>query len=356
MRHEIIVPTGYMGSGSSAVTDYLSEFAKINVPNGSFEYIFMHCPDGIFDLEDKLLIGNTSIRSDEAIYRFKKQMEFLYKDCTFWAGNYRKNISVNFLKYVDVFLNDISTFDLENTYWYFQQMQVDLRMKLLYFLRRVIRIATLRHVTWKEPLRYPSMVVAFPTKSEYYDAAKKFIGSIVDDVANSYNNIVLDQFLLPHNLYRMPNYFDGNCKAIVVERDPRDVFVLNKYIWKSKNVSVPYPFEVVSFCKYYKRMRECEHFVETSDILRLHFEDLVYKYDEMSKKINDFLNISEKEHTNKFEHFDPKVSKKNTLVFNKIKGVEEEIQIIERELKDYLYAFDSADITQSFESTSSSFF
>ena len=46
-------------------------------------------------------------------------------------------------------------------------------------------------------------------------------------------NIILDQFLLPFNLFRVDNYFDDRLKAIVVERDPRDVFIINKYIDKS---------------------------------------------------------------------------------------------------------------------------
>ena len=62
----IIVPASYMGSGSSAVTDLISEFKNVNNEYGNFEYVFLHCPNGVFDLEDKLLIGNNALRSDEA--------------------------------------------------------------------------------------------------------------------------------------------------------------------------------------------------------------------------------------------------------------------------------------------------
>ena len=54
---KIIVPTGYMGSGSSAVTDLVAEYKNCNNDYRSFEYVFLHCPNGLFDLEDKLLIG-----------------------------------------------------------------------------------------------------------------------------------------------------------------------------------------------------------------------------------------------------------------------------------------------------------
>ena len=65
--NKLIIPTGYMGSGSSAITDILSEYDSINVENADFEYVFLHCPNGLFDLEDKLLIGNNAVRSDEAL-------------------------------------------------------------------------------------------------------------------------------------------------------------------------------------------------------------------------------------------------------------------------------------------------
>ena len=52
---KIIVPTGYMGSGSSAVTDLVAEFKDCQNDYGDYEYIFLHSPNGLFDLEDKLL-------------------------------------------------------------------------------------------------------------------------------------------------------------------------------------------------------------------------------------------------------------------------------------------------------------
>ena len=56
----------YMGSGSSAVTDLLREYEGINTKNSDFEYVFLYAPDGLFDLEYKLLYNNNAIRSDEA--------------------------------------------------------------------------------------------------------------------------------------------------------------------------------------------------------------------------------------------------------------------------------------------------
>lgn len=40
----IIIPTGYMGSGSSVITDLISEVEGVDVSRGTFEYVFLHCP------------------------------------------------------------------------------------------------------------------------------------------------------------------------------------------------------------------------------------------------------------------------------------------------------------------------
>lgn len=46
MNNQIVVTSGYMGSGSSAMTDLLTEIEGYKNTTNSFEYIFMHCPGG----------------------------------------------------------------------------------------------------------------------------------------------------------------------------------------------------------------------------------------------------------------------------------------------------------------------
>ena len=57
-----ITTTGYYSTGSSAVYDLLREYnactEEIN-KNNPVEHILLYMPNGLFDLEDKLLIGNS---------------------------------------------------------------------------------------------------------------------------------------------------------------------------------------------------------------------------------------------------------------------------------------------------------
>ncbi len=333
----IIVPTGYMGSGSSAITDLTSEFKDCQNEFKSYEYIILHCPNGVFDLEDKLLLGNNAIRSDEAIRTFENQMKKLYNKKFWWVGNYKKIIGDNFMNITNQYINSLINFNY-NGYWYTHE-EVDNKMFWKLLIRKPLKILTLNKVKFNKVLKYKDgMKICLPTKEEFYEKSKKYIYDIIDVISKGKTNVILDQFLLPFNLYRVDNYFCDRLKVIVVERDPRDIFIINKYIWQKKQICVPMPLDVHEFCKYYKRMRESEKQCNSNKVLRVKFEDLIYNYENELKRITDFLGFTEKDHVYKKTRFNPEISIKNTQLFNNPKYIEE-AKIIEKNLEDYLYNF-----------------
>ena len=127
----IIVPCGYMGSGSSAVTDLISEFKDVNNDTSSFEYVFLHCPNGLFDLEDKLLIGNNVVRSDEAIRSFESQMYKLYDKKFWWVGGYKNIFGTKFKSLTDKFINNITEYNFKGFYYMHEEVNFKMFMKLL---------------------------------------------------------------------------------------------------------------------------------------------------------------------------------------------------------------------------------
>lgn len=333
----IIVSTGYMGSGSSAITDLVSEFKDCQNEFKSYEYILMHSPNGVFDLEDKLLLGNNAIRSDEAIRTFRSHVKKLYDKKFWWVGNYKEIIGQNFMKITDEYINSLINFNYDG-YWYTHE-EVNTKMFFKLLLRKPIKLLTLNKVKFNKVLKYnDGMKICLPTKDEFYQKSHKYIYDIIDEISRGKKNVVLDQFLLPFNLYRIDNYFDDKLKVIVVERDPRDVFILNKYIWPEKNICVPVPTDINEFCDYYKRMRESEIKTNSNKVLRIKFEDLIYNYDKTLSVIKKFLNFKDSDHLYKKTRFNPDISIKNTQLFNN-KKYKSEIKIIEQKLKKYLYDF-----------------
>lgn len=335
---KIIIPTGYMGSGSSAVTDLISEFKDCKNDYKSYEYIFLHCPNGLFDLEDKLLVGNNAIRSDEAIRSFENQMKKLYDKKFWWVGNYKKIIGPNFMNITNKYIANITTSNYCG-FWYTHE-EVNFKMFIKLLLRKPFKLLTLNKIKFKKILKYKDgMRICLPTNQEFYEKSHNFLYEVIDEICKDSKNVILDQFLLPFNLHRIDNYFDDRVRVIVVDRDPRDVFILNKYIWPQRNSDVPVPNDVHEFCKYYKAMRESEKISNSNKILRIHFEDLIYKYEETVKIIMEHLNFSEEMHINNKKRFNPDLSIKNTQVFNNYDKYGEEIKIIEEKLGKYLYEF-----------------
>ena len=182
------------------------------------------------------------------------------------------------------------------------------------------------------------MRISLVTPQEFYTYSKEFINNVIEEISRGAQNVVLDQFMLPFNMFRIDNYFDDNVRAIVVERDPRDVFILNKYIWGERQIRVPVPLDVKMFCQYYRKMRKSEKVTGSNKVLRIKFEDLIYKYDDTLTSIMEHLNFTEQDHINKKTRFDPDISIKNTQLFNN-PIYEQEVKIIENELKEYIYNF-----------------
>lgn len=334
--NKIIVPTGYMGSGSSAITDLICEFEGYEAHNDSFEYIFLHCPDGVFDLEDKLLIGNNALRSDEALHAFKERMSELYQDENWWPANYKKYLHPDFLKCTEEYLEELIQFRSDNI-WYMQQRPTEQMLKRKRLQSLVRRISRGR-VKIPSAVRYTPMQLSFVTEEEFYAMSKKYIYKLFELMGLEKDNLILDQLLLPHNLWRVENYFDDNLECFVVERDPRDVFIINKYIWRVKGGVVPYPTDVEEFCDYYRHLRNAEKKVETSYVHRFFFEDLIYKYDESVTRICEILNLKPEEHTKKGTHLNPQKSINNTQLFLH-EAYREEAKVIEERLAEYLYDF-----------------
>lgn len=336
---KVIVPTGYMGSGSSVVTDLVSEFEGFEASRGTFEYMFLHCPNGVFDLEDKLLVGNNAIRSDEALHSFRDRMKELYDKKYWWVGHYKEIVGADFMEITDKYIADLTQFRPE-FYWYYQE-NTNIRMFFQLVLDKIIKIMTMNKVQLKKPLTHPQMWISYVTPEEFYEKTRRYILAVLERLGINQKNIILDQLLLPFNLHRIDNYFGEEIEAFVIERDPRDMFLMNKYVYAKNNEPVPYPTDVYQFCEYYKRLRKLEKKTNSSHIHRFRFEDFIYKYEETVAKVQNILRDGHSlpKHNLKKKYFDPERSINNTQLFYNQPKYEEESKIIEELLPEYLYDF-----------------
>lgn len=334
-----IIVSSFMGSGSSAVTDLLSEYNNINCKNKDFEYIFLHCPNGLFDLEDKLLIGNTMVRSDEALRSFEQTMKNLYFNKKWWFANYREKVSPYFIDNTTKFIERIVDLEFEG-YWYEHEKinSFDYYLNMTKgFINRFLKTKLQYKKLYQNRIR-----VSFIENKKFYNEAKEYINSFFNLLSETNDShLVLDQLILPYNLNRINNYFDDDTKFIIVHRDPRDVYLLNKYIWSANGSGVPFPLNVADYCTYYKKIMNliCDY-SQNENILNINFEDLIYNYENTKEQLEQFCEIDSKNHLQKKKRFNPEISKNNTNISFDFNNAKIEVEFIQDQLKKYLYIFD----------------
>lgn len=330
---KIITCTGYHGTGSSLITDYLKEFEEID-SLGDFEFRFIQDPNGIADLEDRLIKNNSRLNSDRAIYEFLRLIKILNSNYTnkFWKPSQYKIVFNNkFLKYSEEYIN--SLIDLEWTgYWHdFEFRKFNLYSRIKNFCFRVLESIVKKKNYGKEKI----MFYSYPVDT-FYDNTKIYLNNLFNEVSSK-EILAIDQLVPCCNVNRYLNYFE-DIKVVILDRDPRDLYILNKMIWKESVV----PCENVDiFIKHFKLLRKHQQYEkeDTNRILRIRFEDAIYKYDETMEKINKFLNIENLNHKYPKKYFNPNRSINNTQIFKLYPRLNEDIKKIEEELKEYCYVF-----------------
>ena len=170
----------------------------------------------------------------------------------------------------------------------------------------------------------------------FYEITKVYIDALIKSFTgydnNKHINVLNQPF--PANCPETCFAFFNDPKAIVVQRDPRDLYIFCRHIMKSSAAWIPTD-NVDSFITFYAKMRETLQ--DNPNTISLNFEDIIYHYDETVDKMEGFLGL--KKHVSPREHFNPQVSIVNTQLFKKYSQYSCEIKKIEKELSGYLYDF-----------------
>ena len=106
--------------------------------------------------------------------------------------------------------------------------------------------------------------------------------------------------------------------------------------------SAPLPStNVDDFIVFYKKTIEDTKVPDSDRILNVHFEDLIYNYEETKKKIENFVGI--KSHVSQYKFFNPNHSINNTQLFNLYDDCNADVDKIKLHLKCSLYPFENFD-------------
>lgn len=328
----IISTCGFGSSGSSAVTDYLREYGDFQVFD-KVELTFVYLPDGLIDLEYHLNHPHGRIfDSIVAIDRYKEKMDEVARVYQNNAGYDAKAIKLSTEKF-------IKSITMLNWYWYYKDSPKNPFERL--FVSKIINGRIIPYIEKKKGRQincYPMKEVAFSVQPEnFYEAAKTHVREILDIIGvDRSKNTIFDQAFSGHNPQPCFSFYDDPY-AIVVDRDPRDMYVFSKTKLVGRNHFMAVD-TVENFCTYYRALRDNQPYKETNDrILCLQFEDMVYHYEEATKKIRSFLNLPE--NPNPKSIFNPQISMPNTQVWKRFPEFSEDIKYIEKQLKEYLFDY-----------------
>lgn len=340
-----IAVTGYYGTGSSAVIDLLSEVEGIKPALGiRYEHTNLDCSGGLFDLEARLFHPNAGFYSrDIALNDFIDEMQKQYKNNFGWYGSYKKKIGPRFIDSVNEFINSISTTGgtkgLTHTIKRrFSPVKVILQIGARIVLGKRWGSLGCKYVHDKNPQRYLTV-----SHDEFLTAAQKFVSEYFDMCQIGTNDMIYDHLLTPEQCNVVSRYFDDDFRLIIVDRDPRDVYISDRYFWSTTKFGkqiMPMPREINLFCSYWAAMHNrTSLYANNKNILIIQFEDLIYRYDETVDKILRFCDISAERHINKKRVFNPEKSINNTQVFSIIPEAENFCNVLKQELPYLLYEF-----------------
>ena len=344
-----ITTTGYYSTGSSAVYDLLREYTpcteEIN-RNNPIEHILLYMPNGLFDLEDKLLIGNSIHRSDEAMNSFYQAMKDLYENNYQVFGNYKKRYGKHFMDAVEKLIDDLTEYKVKGNWYYGNEMQFSL----------IHTVASILHMINNKPVnanffenishrdKYSDSVTryAFPSETAFYQKASAFIREFLSMAQGDNQGVLLlDHLILPHNVFRLPRYLkDNELKVIIVDRDPRDVYIDIRKRQKRDREVPPIPVDRENYVEFWRALRKSERIVELpNQVLRIQYEDLFYKYEETVSLIEGFCEFTPEQHKYPGRFFNPLMSKAYLNQFKSNTKWATIVDYIENNLQEYLYKF-----------------
>ena len=334
---KIITCAGYYRTGSSAVTDFYSEFLGC-VSFGKYEFRFLQDPDGVSALETNIVEHPHRHNTSHAIKRFLKYSKF--ENGNFISRRYRKYFHDDYWKYTLQYVDELTKVKCD-ALWRYDKIE---RGGLYYFIDSMVAMISEKLNHGKKfsllKLTHEKGYYTDISKEEFYRITKRYTWNLFKSWSEKCDYLIVDQLAAPSDPERYLNYVD-DMNIVVVDRDPRDLFILES---EAKWGIIPYK-NVEEFCEWYRvtRAHRKHEIYKSGNVMFLKFEDMVYKYDQTAKALMDFVGLDGEKQVDLKKKFDPEKSKKGTNLINAYPQYFDQVSYIEEHLKEYLYDFSGLD-------------
>ena len=341
---KLITTASYYGTGSSAITDLLSEYNNVASLPSDFECRIAHDMFGLSDLEYYLIENYHRHNSSVAIKMFKRLME-LYGDNKYLKmENYPRYLGSSFIEAYKQYIKKIAPITYQGGSHSDIYMKSDLFIFLLKIKERIFHRfhkykISVNDDSWFQKKETPYekackrelSYITYP-REIFLDATKEFTRDMFASLNQEGKEfLMIDQLVPPTNTMRYCQYFD-DLKVVAVDRDPRDLYYLEKYYWRGNVI----PTEADAFIEWYKATRAHKQYEkdDKDKVLRINFEELVFNYEELVPIIEQFIGLNSANHVTFQKVFNPNISKGNIGKWRSDKSEFNNISKIENSLSE----------------------
>lgn len=308
-----IIVLGTTKSGSSAVFDYLSGRGDLRDPLRGQEYHLPQMPNGLMTLEAIAKDAFHPGTADYALSSFEEITKKLSRSQTKWSYGMGYSSKIpSFQKLINQFIEDISAAKIPMKLHWRKLLKSENFTK--YIISKLIN-----HFGFNEEISTTRILNSYETLIE---SAQKLHNELFQ-INNEQNSVILNQAGSGWNPIESTKYF-LNRKIILSTRDPRDQFAELKIIKKASSAE--------EFVNWYKEMQRRLEAINSNVLLKLRFEDFVYKNEKIIQSLCKHASIN----SEIVSKYDPNNSKKNIGKYKKFL-TNKEIEIIKNSLSKYFY-------------------
>jgi len=327
-KRSYICVSGYGWTGSSACIDLLKEFKGFGALDGEFR--IARDPYGLRDLEESLVHNWDFIRHDVAIRDFLNYCKVLSRETGLFSQvgrNFSNKLNIDFMSESKSYINKLTDMIyLGDTFIH----RYNIPAHKNFFMK-------IRSKFGKNNAK--PMYLSRPDKAEFIKETRKYINNLFSVYMDfkRINTLILDQSIPPTNINNTSQYFE-NIKIIIIDRDPRDIYVNMVRSQKLLGPELIKKDSVGKYIKWHKQLRHTsidDNYNCNKDVLRMNFEDLVLKYDDSIEKINFFIG-NDAQHNDKGVYFLPEYSVKNIEIWKRYQD-QSIMKEIGAELEEYCY-------------------
>ncbi|MDA9999096.1 hypothetical protein N9E70_00265, partial [bacterium] len=252
-----------------------------------------------------------------------------------YGEHLNKAFNFNFFKHRDKFISDIVDTKWSGHWFYHDYHERNYFEVLIENFKRSLSWHLGFSRLWLRNNTKKSEMYFVRSDKDVYGAAREFLNVLFHELDIAYDYLVFDQLTLPYHKEKFDPLFP-NLKQIVVDRDPRDVYL------DAKNYNAyPITENIDSFISFYESSRKVNALSNNESTLLIQFENLIYNYNATTAEIVDFLDIDFVNHSKKLTRFDPEISKTNTKTWLKSENAShiEDISIIRDRLSEWCYDY-----------------